>query len=247
MNFVINLALLILGTTGGLAAFGGETWKKGFEPIARRVTVRGWIALTCMLATLALGIAKEVRSSAATGRSAARQYELEEMLAKTSAELSATRAKLAAIEPNLLQAMILTTAGIRKESDFSTPTLNGQSSLALISGRTGAPLALYGGDLVDYHVFCSGGSHRIAGFPTSDPLHAPHLTLRVGNTDYPLSAQGHQMIIGPVGQPMQAVLINPNFVTECNLKILVESADRSREAKQIEPLLKMIQDARRPQ
>jgi hypothetical protein len=258
MTFAINLILLGLGTTGALAAFGGETWKKSDEPLYKRITRRGWLALVCMLATLALGIVKEIRSSAASAESAAQQGKLEDNLSQTTAdlrearenlarvttELSETRAKLAAVEPNILKAMVVATTGLRRETDFSTPSLTGQPVQALSSGRTNAPLVLYGGDLVDYHLFCTGTGHRIAGRPFLNSQARTRITLRVGNTDYPLSEHGRQMIIGPVGQPLQATIVNPDGVTDCQMKMLVESADRTREALQLEPLIKMINDAR---
>jgi hypothetical protein len=272
MTFAINLALLLLGTTAALAAFGGETWKKGDEPLHRRVTRRGWLALICMLATLTLGITKEIRNNAATAAAATKQRELENSLASTTADLRATRenldrastdlrdtrenlarateelgetrAKLAAVEPNILQAMLVATAGLRRESDFSTPTIRGQPVVPLLSGRTNSALFLYGGDLVDYHVFCSDAGHRIAGLPSSRRELGPLLILRVGDTDYPLGEQGRQMIIGPVGQPLKAAVLNPIGLQDCQLKILVESADRTREAAQIEPLIRMIKDAK---
>ena len=66
MAFAINLALLVLGTAGTLAAFGGETWRKADGPLYKRITKRGWFALCCMMATFALGISKEVRSNRAS-------------------------------------------------------------------------------------------------------------------------------------------------------------------------------------
>jgi len=258
MTFVINLALLLLGTTGALAAFGGETWRKGDEPLSKRISRRGWLALVCMLATLMLGITKEIRTNAATLASSARQRELEQnldrttadlratrdLLSKTTIELGDTRAKLAAVEPNILKAMVVATAGIRRESDFSTPTIRGQAFERLISGRTNKALILYGGDMVDYHVFCSDANHRVAGFLGSRQEFRPELILKAGNTEYPLSEHGRQMIIGPVGQPLDASILNPNRLRDCQLKILVESADRTREAAQVEPLIRMIKDAK---
>lgn len=237
MIFVVNIALLFLATTGALAAFGGETWKKGDNSFRSRITRRGWLALICMLATLILGITKEINNNAAAAAAATKQRELEHSLASTTADLRTTREKLAAIEPNILQAMIVATAGLRRERDFSTPTISGQSVQPLLSGLTNRSLVLYGGDLVDYHVFCSDASRRIAGFASSMREHNPILILRVGDTEYPLEEQGRQMIIGPVGQPLRASILNPYRLENCQLKILVESADRTREAAQIEPLI----------
>lgn len=244
MTFAINLALLLIGTTAALAAFGGETWEKGDEPFLKRITRRGWVAVICMLATLALGITKEIRNNTAVAAAAIKQLELENNLARTTEELGETRAKLAAVEPNILQAMILATAGLRRESDYSTRTIRGQVAVPLLSGRTNRELILYGGDLVDYHIFCSNAGQRIAGLPPSRRELGSLLILKVGDTEYPLGEHGRQMIIGPVGQPLKATILNPNRLQNCQLKILVESADRTREATQIEPLIRMIKDAK---
>jgi hypothetical protein len=63
MTVLINVVLLALGFVGTLAAFGGETWKKGDEPLLNRVTRRGWLSLFCLFLALTLGITKEVRNS----------------------------------------------------------------------------------------------------------------------------------------------------------------------------------------
>jgi len=51
------------------------------------------------------------------------------------------------------------------------------------------------------------------------------------------------MVIGPIGQPMNAIAYNFRG-RRCTLKILVESADRTREAAQLEPLLRLIREAK---
>jgi hypothetical protein len=242
MIYVINLALLVLGTAGTLAAFGGETWRKTDEPLHRRITRRGWFALFCMVSTLSLGIAKEVRSNAASIEASKRQGDLENSLAKTTTELGDTRAKLAAIEPNLLQAMLMTAEGIRRESDFSVTEVHGQREIPLVSDRTRRQLVLYGGDQIDYSVFCSGTTGSFAGFPAGSQPKL--LVLRLGETRYTLQEHGRQMVIGPVGREMPASLENPGGIDGCALKMLVESADKTRLTSQLEPLVRMIQDAK---
>jgi len=263
MTYAINLALLVLGTAGALTAFGGETWRKTNEPLRRRITRRGWLALCCMLIALALGIIKEMLSNAASAVAETQRGELqqklsattnelqdarktltrvEENLDRTTTELRNTRKKLAAVEPNLLEAMLVATRGLRRESDFTTVNVSG-GPIRLLSGRSGEPLALYGGDQVDYHVFCNSSTGRTAGFPFERQTRGA-FELMVGGTTYRLQDHGRQMIIGPIGQAMPAILSNPNGLRGCILKLLVESADRTREASQLEPVLRMIRDAR---
>ena len=62
INVFLNVALLVIGTMATLAAFGGETWRDGSEPILERVTTRGWISLMCLVLALAIGTIKEVRT-----------------------------------------------------------------------------------------------------------------------------------------------------------------------------------------
>jgi hypothetical protein len=116
MGLALNVVLLLLGLASALAAFGGETWRKNSKPLFKRVTHRGWIALALMFLTVVIGTVKEIRSSSES--------------AKSKAELQKSNDALASIEPTLVQALTLTTAGIRRESDFSTPTLDG-SEIAL--------------------------------------------------------------------------------------------------------------------
>tara|TARA_R110000850_G_scaffold214249_3_gene340176 strand:+ start:5938 stop:6744 length:807 start_codon:yes stop_codon:yes gene_type:complete len=263
MGMLINLTLLILGTTGALAAFGGDTWRREPLPLAKRITLRGWLALACMIATLLVGISKEIRSNDLAAQAALKEQKLQEDLAAsqtalekvsenleaTKDALESTRAKLAAVEPSILEGIIVATSGIRRESDYSTPSLRGQSSLQLISGRNSPDsLRLYGGDYLEYHVFCSNNGRRESGFPSDDSAASRErpnsLAIRIGETYYPLGSEGRHMVIGPVGVPMFATLLNPRGLQDCSVKILIESADRTRVAQQLSPLIEAIRTAR---
>ncbi|WP_346751219.1 SH3 domain-containing protein [Splendidivirga corallicola] len=59
---IANILIAVFGLVGTLAAFGGDTWVEGEEPILKRVTKRGWIALIALFITFATGVIKEVRS-----------------------------------------------------------------------------------------------------------------------------------------------------------------------------------------
>lgn len=266
MGMLINLSLLILGTTGALAAFGGDTWRRESLPLAKRITRRGWLALACMIATLLVGIAKEMRSNGLAAQAAVEEKQLRDdlaasqnALAKASKSLEATknalestRAKLAAVEPSILEGIIVATSGIRRESDYSTPSLRGQSSLQLISGRNSPdPLRLYGGDYLEYHVFCSNNGRRQSGFrfdaSVANRERPNSLAIQIGETYYPLGPEGRHMVIGPVGVSMSATLLNPGGLRDCSVKILIESADRTRVAQQLSPLVEAIRAAREDQ
>jgi hypothetical protein len=59
MLTALNVALLMLASASTLAAFGGETWTKGEEPILERIKPRGWASLVCLLLAFILGVIKE--------------------------------------------------------------------------------------------------------------------------------------------------------------------------------------------
>lgn len=63
MLLMLSIALLVLGTIGTLAAFGGETWTKGPERIDKRITRRGWVSLASLSLAFCAGVSKEVIST----------------------------------------------------------------------------------------------------------------------------------------------------------------------------------------
>jgi hypothetical protein len=69
LTLFLTITLAVLGLTGSLAAFGGETWRKGDARLLDRVTKRGWLALTCLILAFAVGVAKEVRAARITSAS----------------------------------------------------------------------------------------------------------------------------------------------------------------------------------
>lgn len=65
MNLSLNIALLILGATATISAFGGKTWLEGEQPLLKRITLRGWVSLFCLSCALILGSLKEIVSAGA--------------------------------------------------------------------------------------------------------------------------------------------------------------------------------------
>lgn len=59
MKVFLNVILLVIGAAATLAAFGGETWTEGAAPIVKRITLRGWVSLVCLVLALVLGTTKE--------------------------------------------------------------------------------------------------------------------------------------------------------------------------------------------
>jgi DNA-binding protein H-NS len=91
VNLLINLALLSLGFLGTLAAFGGETWKKGRQPLRYRITKRGWLSIICLSCTLLLGVLKEVRNVGANNELLAQVTNLHQQLQQQRTLLAAKR------------------------------------------------------------------------------------------------------------------------------------------------------------
>ena len=94
----VGIALLIVGTTATLAAFGGKTWIEGPEPVLERVTIRGWVSIACLAAALVLGISKQVgdnREKDAAAKAAMQERaEAEREHAKELQAAAATEKKL---------------------------------------------------------------------------------------------------------------------------------------------------------
>jgi hypothetical protein len=88
MSLFLAVILLVLVATATMAAFGGDTWVKGTEPLLKRVTWRGWVSLSCLVGALVLGIVKEIRSASA-GEQATKD------LSRARAEAEAAKAEAA--------------------------------------------------------------------------------------------------------------------------------------------------------
>jgi hypothetical protein len=73
-----NILIAVFGLIGTLAAFGGDTWTKGSEPLLKRVTRRGWIALLALLITFTIGIIKEIKGNKISEIDTAKKIELEQ-------------------------------------------------------------------------------------------------------------------------------------------------------------------------
>ena len=84
---ILNIALLLIGTTATLAAFGGKTWQEGSDPAIKRVTFRGWVSLGCLFAALALGTIKEIQTQKDTKEKEKASRNHEDYLSARNAEL----------------------------------------------------------------------------------------------------------------------------------------------------------------
>lgn len=103
MDIAVNVVLLILGAAATLTAFGGDTWERGPEPLARRITARGWLSLLCLVATLALATYKEIRSQDEAKLARKASAEREAALASANANIAALSKELDAATKHLAQ------------------------------------------------------------------------------------------------------------------------------------------------
>lgn len=62
-DIVLNVSLLFIACFAAVVAIGGDTWDKTNPRLWKRITKRGWVAITCALLTLVIGTTKEVHSS----------------------------------------------------------------------------------------------------------------------------------------------------------------------------------------
>jgi len=91
MTSLLAVALLLLGFTSTVAAFGGETWLKTDAPLLKRITTRGWVSAIALVLALVVGIAKEVRAHGATEEAKKENGELRKQLSASQAALEELR------------------------------------------------------------------------------------------------------------------------------------------------------------
>ncbi|PYP88796.1 MAG: hypothetical protein DMF61_06410 [Blastocatellia bacterium AA13] len=231
MDSCINIALISLGFLGAIIAFGGDTWRKTEGPLLKRITSRGWTSLVFLTLALVLGIWKEVRAK----QSAATATEERNQL-KT--KLDDTRRALLSVEPSLLDGMYKLTARITREFDFAFLQLRGQYIYTPISSETHSALKLYGGDEFEYTFMCGSRGYI-------EPTGGDSVSLEAGNRDYTLTgAHGIIRVAGPIGQAMDIRIKNAQRVTDCDIKIVIRSTDRTRVETTFAPILKAIEEAK---
>ncbi len=189
----IRILLLITALLGSLAAIGGETWKKDPVPFYKRVTLRGWIAVACMLSAFGLGVGKEVYSKHLNELAAANAERTQSILRQ---KLSDAEQKIAELKPAFERALAIATAGIPQEVDY--PFYEAQAGTykgTIVSSVSRRPLKLYAGQTLKYY---------IPGEIKGDPM------FKIGEREYPIREnQGEITVIGIPGQAMNVEIIHP--------------------------------------
>ncbi len=90
MNLFFNLSLAILGLGAALVAIGGETWKKAPLPLYKRITKRGWIAISIFLVICIVSVIKEVKLSEAASALRTQRDQFESEITELNKKIAAT-------------------------------------------------------------------------------------------------------------------------------------------------------------
>lgn len=149
MTLLLNIALAVFGLTSTLAAFGGETWRKGEQPLLDRITPRGWLALSCLILSFVIGFTKEIRAYAA----AIESTKAKELADRENAE---QRRQLAELQQRLTASTIEQAKYAARIESLSGETRDlvtgGRSYVWLVVAPVGAQdgllpvMAIHGGD-----------------------------------------------------------------------------------------------------
>ena len=157
---IINILFLLFGSIATFAAFGGETWEKNDKPLIKKITVRGWISLFCLVGALSIGITKEVENSRTKAIAAKRnekaQAELLANLDSTNSELVETKNRLKITEERLLSAVEEATHRIPKEIDHPFYQTGMTHNNVVNSYQTQEPLLLMAGEILDFAIHGEG-------------------------------------------------------------------------------------------
>jgi hypothetical protein len=229
MNVILNVAILVLGTVAALAAFGGDTWRKGGEALLKRVTPRGWIALLCMISTLALGVVKEILSDIAATESAAYQAALKHDLETATGDLKTTRAKLANLQAALAKQISEATSELPREVARLTVPVSGAREQSLdIKGGEFFPfsIGLQAGDILEYVNLCFAPTITESLTYQDQPNPARSLKLSVGGERYNLGRSG-TFLLRTGRSPMYFVsLVNDINASGCEVQLRVKAKER---------------------
>jgi len=236
----INIALATFGLLATLAAFGGETWRKGNQPIFKRITKRGWLALFCIVTTFSLGVDKEIKTNERAEAQTLKNKKLQGQLSQKQDEISDLLENISTLQLQIsgqqlasIEAAFNFATKIPRETDDCLVHLDGQSVITLPS-RYNNQLYLYWGDSFHYTIF---SEHH-------DPAELASLTLEVGERSYPLhdgetsgNFEREIRIYGKNPRPMVARIKNPRGLYNVILKVFVRTTDTSQGQEEFRRLI----------
>jgi hypothetical protein len=225
MIYVLNIALIVLSIGSTLAAFGGETWTKGSEPMLQRITRRGWASILLMTLTLSLGTTKELLSRREAVVSAKR---LEEALADNQK----LKVQIFNMQEALTAEIRSTTRGPIRTVAYLVVDMNGALEQSVVGEE-----ALRFGDRVFYTSDCRGPTRSVMQLLLGvKPPQRPTLTLVVNEEEAGnLRASGEFVLQRPSQSvsirsltmlgPYSIALRNPYKLRGCRVDFYVNSTD----------------------
>jgi len=244
---VLNILLALLGLTGTLSAFGGETWRKGDEPLLTRITRRGYLSLSCLLLAFILGVTKEITikrekdlASSEQKLTAAENRRLhasikglrDSLVTSTGVITKSTNTivlKVDSLESgncNGIEQAFKMAVNIPREYDDYVVHIYGQERL-VVPGRITQPMEIYWGDTFEYTFFPNDYK--------GNPGDLESIKLEVAGTIYRLHMSsssvfehGSVRIYGSSPKPMKAYILNPKNISGVGIKIFVSSTDATR-------------------
>jgi hypothetical protein len=237
----LTVLLSLLTVTSTLAAFGGEAWRKGSEPLLSRITARGWVSLICLLLTFGFGLLKEFRTADEQQQLSGRLAEKTSQVARVQDRLSMTQAALDLERSvnNLSNANFM-----QLEVRFNALAPIGQTiyhgltyfdgaSTARFEDEYGQPLVLYAGDSVSVVLEVMQKNY-------------PRVGLTIGQHSYELNEPGplgvvptEFAVIGDHSEPMSVHLINPEHASG-SIKWFVTSTTTIRQDMEFKKLLSSV-------
>jgi hypothetical protein len=218
----LNVLLSFLALTSTLIAFGGETWRKNDEPLFSRITVRGWISLSCLFLTFGLGVLKEIRAARTSASKDAELSRTQHRLEATQQTLDRRVTDLSNVNFIQLEAAFHALASISRTYFHGLTNLSGALSQSVVDYR-GDSLVLYAGDAVSAVLDTKRSNAPIVGLRIGEE------TYHLNNSDAAGFVQPTQFAVrGRHSEGMSIAIYNPEKATG-SIKWLVTSTTTIRQ------------------
>ncbi len=188
MLTTLNVLILLVGSGGTLCALGGKTWLDNDEPLAKRITLRGWVSLACLFVAIVANVSKEVVThseaavrdvNASNEKQTSEKVQAETQaklavaladLSSTKADLTAARKEVADSEQRLAIAISRAVEGMPRQVDHPYFESGPGGSGTVISSINGRPVVVTYGDMVEYYITTQPDKHRSTKKATTWPF-----------------------------------------------------------------------------